>query len=347
MSGTSPDVSVVIVNWNTASLLRQCLASVGSGAGGTCYEVVLIDNASRDGSQAMVRTEFPEVTLLANTTNRGFAAACNQGMRLARGRYILLLNSDTQLPAGTLACVVRFADEKEDVGVVGCAARYPDGRPQSTCFRFYNLQYFLIVALGLHRLFPRALFFNRHRYKGLDQTKVQEVDIVAGVFMLVRREALHEVGMLDTSYFMYGEDADWCWRFCRAGWKVVFFPGAEIIHHHGASASQQRSIMERELRRSQLFFVDRAHGWPAAWLANVILAGGDLARSPWWILQWVFRRSKRDSGPPASQWVHLRRLLFHLGGLLQPSWRSDALSPSRGSARSEGTGRDGGGELPN
>jgi GT2 family glycosyltransferase len=250
-------------------------------------------------------------------------------MRVARGRYVLLLNSDTQLPHGGLAPVLRFADENEDAAVVGCAARYPNGYPQSTCFRFYNLEYCVIVALGLNRLFPHAAIFNRHRYAGLDQTKAQEVDIVAGVFMLVRREALKEVGMLDTSYFMYGEDAEWCWRFGRAGWKVVYFPDVEIIHHHGASASQQRALMERELRRSQLLFIDRIRGWPTAWLANVILAGGDLARSPWWVFQWFRQRCGDGKSSPGSHRIHLRRLLFHLSGLVQPSWRSNGLGSSR------------------
>ncbi len=249
------DVSVVIVNWNARDLLRGCLASIAKETRAS-HEVFVIDNASKDGSCDMVRAEFPWVKLMENETNRGFAAANNQGLREARGRYLLLLNPDTVILEGAIDKAIADADARVDAGVVGCQVWESPERIQRTCFSFPTPLNLFFSQTGLQKRFPRSRLLGRPELMWWDRMSERDVDVVSGMFMLVRREAMDQVGLMDEDYFVYGEEADWCCRFWRAGWRCVFVPTGRILHLEGGgkSTSQVRVPMYVQLLKSLLLF---------------------------------------------------------------------------------------------
>ena len=218
------DVSIVIVNWNTKKLLYDCLTSVYATTKEVSFEVIVIDNASRDGSVEMIKSDFPKVELIANTENRGFAAANNQGISIAVGRYILFLNSDTIVLSNAIDKVVAFTDLHEDAAVVGCRVLNPDVTLQPTCFMFPSILNMILSVSYLYKLFPGNRFFGRERMTWWSRDDERLVDVVTGCFMLVRHRAIEDVGIMDERFFMYGEETDWCYRFKQAGWKVMFTP---------------------------------------------------------------------------------------------------------------------------
>ncbi len=258
------DLSIIIISWNTRDILRDCLRSVFENLGDIGAEVLVVDNASIDGSAEMVEREFSGVHLIKNGTNRGFAAANNQAMRCARGRYLLLLNSDTVVLGGVLAQSVRYMDEHFDVGALGCRVLNPDRSLQPTCFACPTLAYLFLAATGLHSLaWPK--FFGHHRMRHWRRDDERDVDVVTGCYLMIRRTTIDEVGVLDESFFLYGEETDWCVRFKQAGWQVRFAPVGEIIHLGGASAD--RLDERRELLLGEaLIRLHRKHG-------GVIMAG--------------------------------------------------------------------------
>jgi GT2 family glycosyltransferase len=201
------------------------------------FEVIVIDNASSDSSAGMVKEEFPQVILIENTANKGFAAANNQGMEIAKGRYLLLLNPDTIVLDGAIQKAIYYADSHADVAVVGCQVWENETTVQQTCFRFPSVLSLLMQKSGLCRLFPRSRLFGREKMAGWRRDTEREVDVVSGMFMLVRREAIDQVGRMDEDYFVYAEETDWCRRFWKAGWRCVFTPVARIIHRDGGSKS--------------------------------------------------------------------------------------------------------------
>ncbi|RFB81077.1 glycosyltransferase family 2 protein [Methylovirgula sp. 4M-Z18] len=236
MNASQIDVSVVIVNWNTIDLLRDCIDSVYSTISDVKFEIVVIDNGSTDGSVAMVRREFPDVILIANTRNVGFAAANNQGFAIALGRHILLLNSDTIVLDGAIQKTVAYSDAHPDTAALGCRVLNPDLSLQCSCFMFPSLLNAFLFSTYLYKLFPKSRFFGREQMTWWPRDDAREVDVVTGCYMLVRREAIDEAGVLDDGFFMYAEETDWCYRFRAKGWKNRFMPDAQIIHFGGASA---------------------------------------------------------------------------------------------------------------
>lgn len=254
------DVSLVIVNWNTRDILRDCLRSVYEQTRDVGFEVIVVDNASSDGSVEMVRAEFPQIVLISNQENKGFAAANNQGMAIARGRYVLLLNSDTVVLDGAIDKTVAFADQRPEAAVVGCKVLNPNRTLQPTCFMFPSLLNMVLSATYLYKVFPASRFFGRERMTWWNRADERQVDVVTGCFMLVRREAIEQVGVMDERYFMYAEEADWCYRFKQGGWQNLFFPDAAIIHLGGQSSQQVRVQSLVQLRRAVLQFIEKHHG---------------------------------------------------------------------------------------
>lgn len=307
-------VSVVIVNWRTRDALRECLRSVVGQEKLSLAEIVVIDNASGDGSPEMVAEEFPQVHLIRNEENRGFAAACNQGIRLATGTYLLLLNPDTLVPPTTIAKVVAFANKHPESAVVGCRVVKPDGTLERTCFRHPSLLDLALYAFCLDRLFPRSRFFGRSFMTWWDRDSVREVDVVTGSFMLVRRRAIDQVGLMDERYFMYAEEADWCYRFAQAGWKMMFTPGAQIIHLSSQSSAQCWPKMYVCQRRSILLYLEK---WRGAWSrrgAALIYFAGSLLRLAYWSLAWCFGSARSTAREGMN--LSLAALRFHLRGLM-------------------------------
>lgn len=287
------DVSIIIVNWNTKELLRNCLISIDEKAGNVDYQIIVIDNASSDGSAEMVKTGFPAVLLIDNSKNQGFAAANNQGIRIAKGRYILLLNSDTLICDSAIEKTVRYADKHPEAAAVGCQVRESSDKIQMTCFRFPSLLNLSLRASGLATLFKYNRFFGREETLLWRRDTEREVDIVSGMFMLVRHEAIREVGLMDETYFLYFEDTDWCYRFFKAGWKMVFWPGAKIIHIDAGSKSTDQDGLRMfvQFQKSLLIFFKKHYGGLIYFVARLMLAVSFGLRWCCWALAALFKRT--------------------------------------------------------
>lgn len=285
------DVSIVIVNWNTCDILRDCLASIYENNIGVKFEVIVVDNASSDGSQEMIQEQFPQAIVIANKTNRGFASANNQGMAIAQGRYVLLLNSDTIVLDGAIDKVVAFADTHPKAGITGCRVLNEDKTLQLSCFMFPSVLNMALWVSYLFKVFPRSRFFGRDRMTWWDGDDVREVDVLTGCFMLVRREAMEQVGPMDEQFFMYFEETDWCYRFKQAGWKVMFTPNAEIVHLGGASSKKVRTGMVNQWRRSMLLYYKKHKSLLAYISAWVLIMLFFLTRVPYWWLRNIASKS--------------------------------------------------------
>jgi GT2 family glycosyltransferase len=231
----APLLSIVVVNWNTRDSLRQCLRSViehtVSG-----HEIIVVDNASSDGSVEMLAAEFPRARVLVNASNEGFARGCNQGMRAAGAELILLLNSDTYVADDVLDRLARYMVERREVSMVACQLRYPDGRLQHTAFRSLGIARSLFEDLWLYKLLPRGVAEDVLLGGYWDGGSEKEVDWLAGAFMLLRRQVFEASGGFDESFFMYGEDSEWCLRLKRAGHVIVYAP-LGVVYHVGSVSS--------------------------------------------------------------------------------------------------------------
>lgn len=288
------DVSVIIVNWNTKDKLNDCLNSIYRQAPKLTYEVIVVDNASGDGSVEMVKREFPEAILLQNDENKGFAAANNIGMTVAQGRYILLLNSDTIVLDNAIGQTVSFADSYPESAIVGCKVLNHDGTLQQTCFMFPSLLNLLLSSTYLYKLFPRNTFFGREQMTWWDRDDVCEVDVVTGCFMLVKREAIEQVGLMDEQFFIYAEETDWCYRFKKAGWRILYIPYAEIIHIGAASSNQMKPEMVLQLRASILLFFKKHRSRFSYGIACLLVSLFFLLRIPYWLVTAVFSKGIRQ-----------------------------------------------------
>ena len=244
------DLSIVILNYNTRDHLRRCLTSLraalatdywrsASESGGPRFEVFVVDNASTDGSAAMAQREFPEFEVLQSPRNGGYAYGNNLALRSCHGRAVLLLNPDTELSPGALESLLGYLDEHPQAAIVGPKILRPDGSLDLACRRtFPTLEVALYRLVGLSRLFPKSPRFARYNLTYLDPDQPTEVDSVVGACMLVRRQAIEQVGLLDESFFMYGEDLDWSFRMKALGWKVLYFPEVSVLHYKGAASEQ-------------------------------------------------------------------------------------------------------------
>ena len=279
-SAPAPDVSIVVVSWNVRELLRDCLSSVEEQTR-RAHEVIVVDNHSRDGSAEMVRGEFPEVRLIANTDNRGFAAANNQGLAVATGRNILLLNPDTLVLDAGIDTMLDWLERHPDVGCVGCQVLESETDVQMTCFSDPGPLNLLLVETGLHRVPACTGFFGRPHYAGWDRRDEREVDVVSGMFMLLPRRVVDEVGPLDDDFFVYSEEADWCRRIREAGYRCVFAPVARIRHREGGgkSTALMRPKMYVELQKSKLLYIRKHYGSVGRALARTTLLASMLARA--------------------------------------------------------------------
>lgn len=273
------DLAIVIVSYNVRELLRRCLETVLASVGVTTA-VVVVDNASTDGTAEMVQADFPQIQLIANRDNAGYPAANNQGLRLlglegdAPPRYALLLNPDTELPPTALADCVRYMDENAAVGVLGPKLLLPSGQLDMACRRgFPSPTVSIYRMVGLSRLFPRSPRFGRYNMTFLDENQLAEVDSVVGAFMMVRTAALQQVGLLDEIFWMYGEDLDWAKRIKDAGWKVVYNPHVTVLHVKRASSRQNPRAQREFYRAMPIFYYKHYRDQTPLWLHWLIMAG--------------------------------------------------------------------------
>jgi hypothetical protein len=257
----NPDVSVIVVNWNTRQLLADCLASLYETIRNLCIEVIVVDNGSSDGSVEMLRQRFPRVRLIANRENKGFTGANNQALDIFKGRYALLFNSDAVALPSAIEAMVHFADKHPKAGVVGAQLLNTDGTFQASHTDFPTLwqEFLILTALGRKLYGP---WYPSHGPR--DSQVATQGDYVEGACMLVRRKAFEAVGGLDEGYFMYAEEVDWCFRIKQAGWEVWYLPEAQIVHHGGASSRRQPTSKEARLYRSRVRFFRLHYGSAAA-----------------------------------------------------------------------------------
>jgi N-acetylglucosaminyl-diphospho-decaprenol L-rhamnosyltransferase len=305
------DLSVVIVNWNVRDLLRNCLRSLlcspgidwgdssvnpkgGLGSGDSpsealpssslkippqfSGEVIVVDNASSDGSVAMVTGEFPRVRLVASPENLGFTGGNNRAIALSRGRYVLFLNPDTEVIGSALVAMVALMDEHADIGVLGPELRYGDGSPQSSRRRFPTFMMALFESTPLAWHWPGNPWARRYRMDDVPlpaagEGEAQSVDWVVGAALLVRQEVIEQVGSFDEGYFMYSEELDFCRRAVIADWRVAYYPGARVLHYEGRSSEQMVSARHIRFQTSKVRYFRKHHGaWAAEALRASILA---------------------------------------------------------------------------
>jgi len=251
----TPLLSIIIVNYNVKDFLHQSLRSIQQATAGIPAEIIVVDNGSRDGSVEMVAQQFPEVHLIRNRENAGFARANNQALREAHGRFVVLINPDTVVQEDTFQVLLRFFEAHPEAGMVGCRILNPDGSLQLACRRSIPTPWVAFTKLvGLSRLFPRSRLFGRYNLTYLDPGEITEVEAISGSFMMVRREVVEQVGMLDERFFMYGEDLDWCYRIRQAGWKIYYVPDTQIVHYKGASSQKARLDTLLFFYRAMLLF---------------------------------------------------------------------------------------------
>lgn len=271
------DLLIVIVNWNTVDLLEKCLASLEVAMDGLSAQIVVVDNASTDGSAEMVKSDFSWVDLIGNQENLGYARANNQALaRYAENaRYSLLLNPDTEVPPGTLQAMIEFMEKRPKAGIAGCKLVRPDGGLDWACRRGRLTPSMLFYkALYLDRMFPSSRRFGAYNLTYLDENRTCEVGTVVGAFMMIRKDCLAAAGLLDESYFMYGEDIDLCYRAESAGWKVFYAPVGTIVHHKGKAAAKRSYAMIRHWYSSmwKLYRKHIAAGYPV--MLNAVVWGG-------------------------------------------------------------------------
>jgi GT2 family glycosyltransferase len=302
-------VSVVIPAWNGRADVERCLASLLGHTTSAELELIVVDNASSDGTAAMVQARFPDARVIGNAENLGFARACNQGMAAATGDLILLLNSDTYVTDDVVGRAARRLSERTDVAMLGCEVRYPDGRRQHTANRRLGIRRSLVERLWLYRLLPharRAEYLLGGYWEGLREI---EVDWLAGAFMLVTPEAFRATGGFDERFFMYGEDSEWCMRLRRAGHRILYAPQVGVLYHAGSVSSDlvwtERDRLERCYRggveayaalhgrlRARAYVAAELAGTTVRWLAYAAAArlrGGEYFASQARFYGWLAR----------------------------------------------------------
>lgn len=272
-----PDLSIIIVSWNVRDLLRDCLHSVFANQGNLTLEVIVVDSASADGSPEMVRELFPQVMLIACEENVGFPRGNNIGLAQANGRYILLLNPDTVVLGNALAQSVAYLAQHPAVGVMGAQLLNADGSVQSSRRRFPSLLTGIFESTWLQSYAPTFLLRDYYVQDTADD-ETAAVDWVMGAFMLIRREVFEKVGGMDEAYFMYSEELDWCKRIKAAGWQIVYYPEAQIIHYQGKSSEQASTMRHINFNRAKLRYFRKYHGLTAATILRAILLANFLGQ---------------------------------------------------------------------
>ena len=265
------DLSIIIVSWNVRDLLRTCLQSIAVEAhsgpdgevnrvGSWAVEILVVDNASTDGSAEMVRRQFPQVHLIANEENRGFTAANNQGLSRSQGRYLLLLNPDTEIVGDALVTMLRYMEANPEIGALGPKLVNPDGSIQPSRRRFPTFATALVESTVVQEWWQDNRILRRYYMTGTPDDTIQEVDWVVGACLLVRRQVYEQAGGLDEGFFMYSEELDWCRRIKSAGWEIAYLPTAAVIHHEGKSSEQVVPARHIYFQGSKVRYFRKHHG---------------------------------------------------------------------------------------
>ena len=279
------DLSVIIVNYNTKSLLQKCLESVFASQTNYQFEVLVSDNASTDGSVEMLKQNFPKAKLIENTANLGFSKGNNVAIKQALGKYILLLNSDTEVRIDTFDLSIKYLDEHQEAGIMGCKVLMPDGSLDKACRRrFPNPWNSFLRLLELNK------FSDYNINTPIDQET--EVDAVMGAYLMNRKSVVEKIGLLNEEYFMYGEDIDWCWRVKEAGFKVMYYPAAQITHYKYGSAQTAPFKTIRLAHEAMKIFYRKHYAQRYNWLFNQFVYLGINLRMYLVLILNMFRKKK-------------------------------------------------------
>ncbi len=306
------DVSIIIVSWNTRKILADCLCSIQEQTN-KAHEIIVVDNNSSDGTVECVEHNFPHCLLISNADNKGFASANNQGLEIARGRYVLLLNPDMIIFDGAIDKMVDWADQNPDVGCCSCQIMEGEDLIQRTCFADPGLLSNFIMEFGLYKLAPRSRVLGWPDYHYWDRKSEKQVDVVSGMFMLVPMKVLKEVGPLDPAYFIYVEEADWCLRIRKAGYRCVYKPIARALHLEGGSKSteQIKPKMYVQKQKSKVIYLEKFYGVPGRLAGRSIFLG---AMSAKWIIFTVFNFFLQKPSYSAGARLSSASIRFHLFG---------------------------------
>jgi len=261
------DISFLIVSWNVRELLQRAVESILKDASGYEIEIIVVDNASSDGTRAMLETVFPKPTfsniqLIVNAENRGFTRGNNQALAVATGRYLFFLNPDTELLPGATRALLEFMDAPENarVGIVGPQLLYSDGSLQSSRRRFPTFSTAFLEHHQMQKWFPLNYVLEKIYMRDTPDDKTQDVDWIVGAAMFARRAVYEQIGGLDERFFMYSEELDWCQRAKAAGWRVVYFPCARVMHHEGKSAEQVLALRDIYFHSSKVRYYKKYFG---------------------------------------------------------------------------------------
>lgn len=307
------DVSVIIVNWNTRELLVECLRSLVRERSPYQMEIIVVDNGSEDFSQEAVRTEFPQVKLIENGANLGFARANNVGIRQSNGRYVCIVNSDVKVLDGCIDTLCGYMDQNPSVGIVGPKILWPDMTLQDSCRKFPSLWNNFCTAAGLNRLFRQSKIFSGEHMLYFSHNLVYEADFLAGCFLMIRKQALNQVGIFDEGFFIYSEEIDLCKRFWKNGWKVKFFPGASAVHNVGASSSRAPLRFYLELQRSKLRYWKKHHNRLSFYVFYLLVLVQHSIRFIAWTGRWMVQpRTRQRSKEEMIKNIICLRLLLSL-----------------------------------
>jgi len=248
-------LSIIIVNYNAGHYLENCLKSIYAETKKIPFDIWVVDNNSKDASVSMVRRNFPEVNLIENKENAGFARANNNAICKCTGDYVLLLNPDTLVLENAIEKMVKFMDENPQTGIAGCKVLNEDRTLQLACRRSIpspGVAFFRLTGLG--KLFPNSKRMAKYNLTYLNPDEANEVDAVSGAFLMIRKKVIDKIGKLDENFFMYGEELDWCLRTKKAGWKVIYYPDAEIVHYKGECSKSNSRKAAFEFYRSMFLF---------------------------------------------------------------------------------------------
>ena len=255
------DISIVILSWNDRQHLVECLESLSPCTKSRTVEIIVVDNASTDGSPEIVEATFPKVRLIRNRENLGFARGNNLGIKASHGKYVCLLNSDIKVRNGCIDTLADYLDQNLDIGMIGPRILNDDMTHQSSCRSFPNLWNNFCSATGMASAFKESKLFSGEHMFYFKGDRTLDVDVLVGCFWMVRRVAINQFGLLDEGFFMYAEDVDWCKRCREAGWRVVFLPAAQAIHYRGGSSAKQDPVwVAVTQQRSILRYWQEHHG---------------------------------------------------------------------------------------
>lgn len=286
------DVSICIVSWNTKELLSNCIESIHRKTVGIRYEIIIVDNASSDGSVEMVRVNYPECKLIENKTNLGFAQGNNVAVKAASGRYILFLNPDTELLTNAVYGMYSHLVKQSNIGAIGCKLVDADGKIQFTCASTFPSPFIEIsTALFLNRIFPKSIFFAGRELNYWDHEDSRYVDCLSGACIMVSARVISVIGGFDENNFMYSEDTDLCYAILKRGWKIYYLAEEVIFHHEGASSDKQKKHFATLLQKnSDLYFILKNYGNRQALLYKLSTFGGALFRTIVISLAYPFHR---------------------------------------------------------